>query len=118
MLKINKENEETIKQLIASKATVAKIKGATHYLNDGTATDLEVRNYLSGLGYTSIRATNFISDYYARLEASELDAKEFKGIIDVASANVIKHEKHYDNIRLLCNKIRTQAKLLAVKGGK
>lgn len=115
MLKINEKGTLEIKALITAKATVAKIKGAVHYLNEAgkEATDLDVRDYLAGIGYASIRATNFIADYYERLTQSELSSSEFKQIINVASANVIKHEKHYDNIRLLCNEIRRQAIALA-----
>lgn len=110
-MRISKENEVKIKQLITAKATVAKIKGAVHFLNESNnpCTDKGVRNYLATLGYTAIRVTNFISDYYARLKEGELGVKEFKAIISGASANTIKHEKHYDNIRVLCNAIRNNA---------
>lgn len=116
MLNISKQNEATIIKLIKDKQPTAKVKGAVHVYNEGTATDNEVREYLKGKGYTVIRASNFRGDLYAILGDRHLNTKDFDALIEQATENTRKNIGHFNAIRLLANKVRSQA--VALKGGK
>lgn len=123
MLKLNEVNTKEVKGLIAKGSNVATIKGSVNYLinkeGKNAIIDREVVAYLSSLGYIAPkRGTSFRGDFYTALEEGNLSKENFSKMLEDASDNTLKNIKHFNAIRVLCNKVREQASVIAIKNPK
>ena len=84
----------------------AKIKGAL--LLDGKS-EKEANEIIKAAGLTRKRA-NFRAELYDALANGPLDADAFKKMLEGQTQNVLNHESHYNEIRLLANRVWEAAK--------
>jgi hypothetical protein len=71
--------------------------------------EAEANKALKEAGLTRGRS-GFRSELYAKLKASDVTASEFAKLLATASDNVKKYESHYEEIRILVNAVRANAK--------